>query len=200
MGPEVRIAPVFASGAGGNSGSGGGNSDSIGYQLMPYISSVAGAMHLLCAADEKVKISWPSREKDAYYKHKSKSNILETLLGSAKLGSFCMRSKTPVITDVLSFLIDITTPKARPVSLLTLTQTEQEALDDCVKVMASAGLSYTSANPSAGLEGSFYIGANIFTLEPAITELLSFSQCDELKNRFVFFYPFFFTAIDAPVR
>jgi len=173
----------FASGSGGNVGSGGGNSDSVGYQLMPYISSVAGAVHLYCSADEKVKISWPSGEKDAYYKRKSKGNILETLLNSAKLGTFCMRSKVPVVLDVLSFLVDITTPKIRQVSFLTLTQPEQEALADCVQVMASVGLSYSSSNPSA--EGSSFYASNNSTLslDPAIMELLSFCKCDDLKGR-----------------
>ena len=177
----------FASGSGGNVGSGGGNSDSVGYQLMPYISSVAGAMHLYCAADEKVKISWPTSDKDAYYKRKSKGNILETLLNSAKLGTFCMRGKIPVVLDVLSFVVDITTPKVRPVSLLTLTQPEQEAVVECVQVMASVGLSYTSAHPAGMMDGSFFAGGhNSLSLEPAISELLSFAtKCDDLKNRSV---------------
>lgn len=170
----------FASGSGGNSGSGGGNHDSIGYQLMPYISCIAGAVHLYCSADEKVKISWPTSEKDAFYKRKSKSNILETLLHSAKLGTFCMSGKTPVALDVLSFLLDITTPKVRPVSFLTLTPTEQEAIAECVEVMAAVGLSYTTTTPA--IEGAFYTGSHNFTLDPAITELVCYN-CDDLKNR-----------------
>jgi len=174
----------FASGAGGNSGFGGGNSDGVSYQLMPYISSVAGAIHLYCSADEKVKIAWPSAEKDAHFKRKGKNNILETLINGSELGASCMRTKTIVVLDVLSFLVDITTPKARPVSLLTLTQSEQELLADCVKVMASVGLSYNTAAPT--VVGSSYVGPNsFFSLEPAITELLSFTQCSDLKNRFV---------------
>ena len=169
----------FASGSGGGNGSGGGSSGDVSYQLMPYISSVAGAVHAFCSSTERVKVQWPSTEKDAFFKRKSKNNILEALVHGARLGSPCMQSLGPTILDVLSFLIDVISPRVRPVSVLTLSPEEHRAMQDCICVMAAVGLSYASQEA----EGPY--SRSTFSLDPAIGELVSFKECDELRNRYV---------------
>jgi hypothetical protein len=40
-------------------------------QVLPYIAASAGAIHLLCASElGRVKISWPTKDKDAFYRYK----------------------------------------------------------------------------------------------------------------------------------
>jgi hypothetical protein len=41
-----------------------------GFQVLPYISASAGAVHLLCASEMgRVKIDWPTKDKECFYKY-----------------------------------------------------------------------------------------------------------------------------------
>jgi hypothetical protein len=140
----------------------GGSSD--GFALMAYVPSVAGALHMLCANDSRPKIEWPTVDREQQYKQQQNAHILQSLQIGAGAGagaasndsdsssggitlslstlSPSLRNRTAVACDVVSHLMDIISPKVRPVAFITLGLTEQDAVTKAVQVMASTGLSY----------------------------------------------------------
>jgi len=205
----------------------GGSND--GFALMAYVPSVAGALHMLCANDTRVKIEWPTVDRDQHYKQQQNANILQSLQVGTGAGagaassdsdsssggitlalstlSPSLRCKSAVACDVISHLIDIISPRVRPVAFITLGLTEQDAVMKAVHVMASTGLSYhmqrayapSFNNQSNGQNTGFgqpkpYVNQQPqqqqqqtiqLVLEPAIDQLLKYSNIADtaLVNR-----------------
>ncbi len=134
-----------------------------GFALMSYVPAVAGAVYLACATDGRPKIEWPSTDREQSFKRVQHQHILQSLQtgsghsggnensenGSDGIGALrssslspTLRGRAAVACDVLSHLINIISPRVRPVAFTAMSAQEQAAIMHAVRVMASTGLSY----------------------------------------------------------
>ena len=186
------------------------NTNGDSFALMAYVPMSAAAVHMLCSSDGRVKIEWPMQDRDVTYKKRQNEHILQSMQLSASSGnnandstnadgsdgssntgialnlnrlSHALRSRDHIVMDLLSPLMDILSPRTRPVAYITLGAVEQGAIQRAVRAMASTGLAYrmqtkehfsaynTNATTSVSL-----------VLEPAIHNLCAYNH-PVLKDR-----------------
>jgi len=58
-----------------------------GFQLQPYIASVAGAIYCHNSLNRRITLSWPKKDREMHYKSVSKQSILRCLLDGADIHS-----------------------------------------------------------------------------------------------------------------
>eukprot|EP00606_Chrysophyceae_sp_TOSAG23-5_P001360 GSChrysophyteH2.ASY1.ANO1.338.1 assembled CDS len=186
------------------------NTNGDSFALMAYVPMSAAAVHMLCSSDGRAKIEWPMQDRDVTYKKRQNEHILQSMQLSASSGnnvndstnadgsdgssntgialnlnrlSHALRSRDHIVMDLLSPLMDILSPRTRPVAYITLGAVEQGAIQRAVRAMASTGLAYrmqtkehfsaynTNATTSVSL-----------VLEPAIHNLCAYNH-PVLKDR-----------------
>ena len=100
-----------------------------GYHVGAYFASVAGAMHMLCATEDRIKVDWPSRAREHFFQKQQRSNIIQSVVETVA-GTRRGFSSAVFAADIISSLADIISPNVRLVgaALATLSAAEQEDL------------------------------------------------------------------------
>ena len=122
-------------------------SSGYGYAVGAYHSSVYGAVHALCSTDDRVKIEWPFRDREASFKHRQRENIIQCTIESVA-GSVRAFSKTAFAVDMVASIADIISPKfrvGRGGSISSLTPSEINGLERVNTIMKEFGLTFKMA-------------------------------------------------------
>lgn len=152
------------------------------YHIMNYTPMSAVAVHVYCAQNNKLsKIEWPFKDKNEHYKRKQKDNILHSIItnpfAETRSRSLFMAGKHSVVLDVLSYVLDIFSPRVRAIPLTSLTNTEKDVLKSVVAAMASCGINYeftTVPEINVGPNRYFRADKTELVMEPNLKELLTF--------------------------
>jgi len=120
-----------------------------GFVLAKYMPSVAGAVHMFASSETlRPRTAWPTRDRDARYKRQQQEAVVSCLLegaGTHAIGgrrSAALESRSAIVLDGVTAVADVISPRIRPVPLVSMNATEQDALGHTVQVMRSLGLSY----------------------------------------------------------
>jgi hypothetical protein len=102
-----------------------------GYHMLNYTPISAIAVQLYCAQNTKIhKIEWPFKDKSEHYKKNQKENIIHSIVtnpaADTKSRSLFMGNRRSVVTEVLSYVYDVFTPKIRPIPYTALSDAEKE--------------------------------------------------------------------------
>ncbi len=82
-----------------------------------------------------------------FYLRQQRANIVQSVVNCASSNALsgcvsAVSSRQGVVLDLLSSLLDIVSPRVRPLPMVTLTSAEQQILLDACRVMEACGLSY----------------------------------------------------------
>lgn len=81
-----------------------------GYAVGAYRSSVHGAVHMLMSTEDRVKMEWPSKDREAYFRQQQRENIVQCVADSLA-GTLHGFTKTIFARDMVAALADILSPK-----------------------------------------------------------------------------------------
>lgn len=195
--------------------------------LLQYLSLLGGAIHHFHSVNKKkIFLEWPKKEKSFAYQYKQNSNIINSIKNliytrnfsslSSYLSSTSDTNSSTSITvsssksygDVIfliPILLDLITPKVRPLAFLSLSPDEKSKISYVVKIMESFGIhyvpiadgeikpSYKNKQENEGKgekENKNKNNGNIFlqdrvrlVLEPNLNQLITFTNCTELSAR-----------------
>uniref|UniRef100_A0A4W3JWE6 Chromosome transmission fidelity protein 18 homolog n=1 Tax=Callorhinchus milii TaxID=7868 RepID=A0A4W3JWE6_CALMI len=112
------------------------------FQLMRYLPFLPVAFHLLFAAINVPRISYPNSHSDAQTKLAHVQSLLMCLLGEISPGIRSRVSMEPLVLETLCLLLDIISPKLRPVNTQLYSSREKQQLSDLIGTMLSYNLTY----------------------------------------------------------
>ena len=72
-----------------------------GFQLHPYIASVAGAVYCHNSINRRITLSWPKKDREMHYKGASKQSILQCLLDGSDIHSLRISKNVSPSFDIL---------------------------------------------------------------------------------------------------
>jgi hypothetical protein len=72
-----------------------------GFQLQPYIASVAGAVYCHNSLNRRITLSWPKKDREMHYRGASKQSILQSLLDGSDIHSLRISKNVSPTTDLL---------------------------------------------------------------------------------------------------
>ena len=83
---------------------------------------------------KRIKIDWPSKEREHKFQKQQRLNILQSLLDSATLSHIFNMTTQLMAIDVIANLADILSPKlSNPSKMSNLSDKEKQALEDVAK-------------------------------------------------------------------
>ncbi|XP_007904293.2 chromosome transmission fidelity protein 18 homolog isoform X1 [Callorhinchus milii] len=136
------------------------------FQLMRYLPFLPVAFHLLFAAINVPRISYPNSHSDAQTKLAHVQSLLMCLLGEISPGIRSRVSMEPLVLETLCLLLDIISPKLRPVNTQLYSSREKQQLSDLIGTMLSYNLTY---HQERTVDGQY-----IYVLDPNVEEISRF--------------------------
>ncbi|XP_075686705.1 chromosome transmission fidelity protein 18 homolog isoform X3 [Rhinoderma darwinii] len=132
------------------------------FQLMRYLPFLPVAFHLFFAASNIPRIAYPN----SHYEAQSKLNLMQNLL-SAMVSEIApaIRSRVrpqSLVLDALCLLLDVISPKLRPVNTQLYSMKEKQQLADLINTMLAYNLTY---HQERTMDGQY-----VYKLDPRITK------------------------------
>ncbi|KAM4697486.1 chromosome transmission fidelity protein 18 homolog isoform 2-T2 [Rhinophrynus dorsalis] len=144
------------------------------FQLMRYLPFLPVAFHLLFAHSNIPRIAYPN----SHYEAQSKLNQIQNLL-TAMVSEISPAIRTRVgpqslVLDALCLLLDVISPKLRPVNTQLFSQKEKQQLADLINTMLAYNLTY---HQERTLEGQY-----VYKLDPNVEEVCRFPDLPARKQ------------------
>ncbi|XP_051983119.1 chromosome transmission fidelity protein 18 homolog isoform X2 [Xyrauchen texanus] len=136
------------------------------YTLMRYLPFLPAAFHHLYAANSVPRISYPHSHYEALTKTQHTKNALIAMLNDippAVQSRVCMNN---LCLDILSLLLDLISPKLRPVNPQLYSTREKQQLYDLIDTMINYNLTYRQDRSP---EGQY-----AYVLEPNVEDVVRF--------------------------
>lgn len=89
-----------------------------GVHTIHYLAPACIAIHMLCSIDNRAKVEWPRKDRNAFLKKQESNSILQNLMDnsyalSRNRNSCLVSSKQVMVLDVVSHLVTIIHPRVR---------------------------------------------------------------------------------------
>ncbi|XP_034394434.1 chromosome transmission fidelity protein 18 homolog isoform X2 [Cyclopterus lumpus] len=136
------------------------------FSLMRYLPFLSVTFHFLFAHTHVPRISYPHSQHEAATRLLSSRNALSSMLADIPA---CIRTRISHLSlslDVLTLLLDIISPKLRPVNPQLFSSREKEQMHELINTMLAYNLSYRQDRTPEGQYTYF--------LEPRIEEVVRF--------------------------
>ncbi|XP_078414773.1 chromosome transmission fidelity protein 18 homolog isoform X2 [Cetorhinus maximus] len=143
------------------------------FQLMRYLPFLPVAFHMLFAASNVPRISYPNSHYEAQTKIAHVHNLLISMVGEI---SPVIRSRITLqalISETLCLLLDILSPKLRPVNTQLYSTREKQQLADLIGAMLSYNLTYHQERTP---EGQY-----VYLLDPNMEDVCRFPDLPARK-------------------
>jgi hypothetical protein len=83
-----------------------------GYHVMGYFAAVAGEVHLLTSTDDRIKVDWPSKDREFSFRRQQRMHIAQSVVETLS-GTRNAFTRMTFTLDIISYLADIIAPKLR---------------------------------------------------------------------------------------
>ncbi|GCB74590.1 hypothetical protein scyTo_0003681 [Scyliorhinus torazame] len=143
------------------------------FQLMRYLPFLPVAFHMLFAASSVPRISYPNSHYEAQTKITHVRNLVISMVGEI---SPTIRSRVTLqalISEILCLLLDILSPKLRPVNTQLYSTREKQQLADLIGAMLSYNLTYHQERTP---EGQY-----VYLLDPNMEDVCRFPDLPARK-------------------
>ncbi|XP_068445320.1 chromosome transmission fidelity protein 18 homolog [Clinocottus analis] len=136
------------------------------FTLMRYLPFLSVTFHFLFAHTQVPRISYPHSQYEASSRLLSSKNALSTMLADIPASIRTRISHLSLSLDVLTLLLDIISPKLRPVNPQLFSSREKEQMHELINTMLAYNLSYRQDRTP---EGQY-----TYILEPRIEDVVRF--------------------------
>ncbi|XP_076138722.1 chromosome transmission fidelity protein 18 homolog [Alosa pseudoharengus] len=136
------------------------------YSLMRYTPFLPAAFHLLYAHTHTPRINYPSSHYEAQTRTQNMRNAVVAMLAEIPPAMRSRLALTTLCLDMLSLLLDLISPKLRPVNPQLYSSREKQQLCELIDTMINYNLSYRQDRTQ---EGQY-----TYVLEPNVEEVVRF--------------------------
>ncbi|XP_064151379.1 chromosome transmission fidelity protein 18 homolog isoform X1 [Loxodonta africana] len=143
------------------------------FQLLRYPLILPVAFHLLFAAAHVPRLAFPSSQQEAQNRTSRTQDLIQTLVSGITPSARSRTMPQALVLDALCPLLDILTPKLRPVSTQLYSACEKQQLADLVGTMLAYSLTYRQER---ALNGQY-----TYRLEPNVKEICCFPELPTRK-------------------
>nr|XP_008510364.1 PREDICTED: chromosome transmission fidelity protein 18 homolog [Equus przewalskii] len=112
------------------------------FQLLRYLPFLPAAFHLLFASSHVPRIAFPSSQQEAQNRTNRTQNLIQTLVSGIAPATRSQTAPQALVLDALCLLLDILSPKLRPVSTQLYSAREKQQLASLVGTMLAYSLTY----------------------------------------------------------
>uniref|UniRef100_A0A8C4MJW9 Chromosome transmission fidelity protein 18 homolog n=1 Tax=Equus asinus asinus TaxID=83772 RepID=A0A8C4MJW9_EQUAS len=112
------------------------------FQLLRYLPFLPAAFHLLFASSHVPRIAFPSSQQEAQNRTNRTQNLIQTLVSGIVPATRSQTAPQALVLDALCLLLDILSPKLRPVSTQLYSAREKQQLASLVGTMLAYSLTY----------------------------------------------------------
>ncbi|XP_061329359.1 chromosome transmission fidelity protein 18 homolog isoform X1 [Pezoporus flaviventris] len=136
------------------------------FQLMRYLPFLPVAFHLLFAATSIPRLSYPSSQNEALAKLNHMQNLVMSMVSGITPSARSRAGHQSLVLEVLCLLLDIITPKLRPVNTQLYSLKEKQQLTDLISTMLAYNLTYHQERLP---EGQY-----VYKLDPNVEDVCRF--------------------------
>ncbi|XP_024068213.2 chromosome transmission fidelity protein 18 homolog isoform X2 [Terrapene carolina triunguis] len=143
------------------------------FQLMRYPPFLPVAFHLLFAASSIPRLAYPNSQYEALTKLNQMQNLVASMISGIAPSSRSRAGPQPLILEALCLLLDIISPKLRPVNTQLYSLKEKQQLADLISTMLAYNLTYHQQRTP---EGQY-----VYKLEPNVEDVCRFPDLPARK-------------------
>ncbi|XP_048408512.2 chromosome transmission fidelity protein 18 homolog isoform X2 [Stegostoma tigrinum] len=136
------------------------------FQLMRYLPFLPVTFHMLFAASSVPRISYPNSQYEAQTKIAHMNNLLTSMVGEISPAIRSRITLQALVSEILCLLLDILSPKLRPVNTQLYSAKEKQQLADLIGAMLSYNLTYHQERTPDG--------QYVYLLDPNIEDVCRF--------------------------
>ncbi|XP_061849220.1 chromosome transmission fidelity protein 18 homolog [Colius striatus] len=136
------------------------------FQLMRYLPFLPVAFHMLFAATTIPRLAYPSSQHEALAKLNHMQNLVVSMVSGITPSARSRAGQQSLVLEVLCLLLDIITPKLRPVNTQLYSLKEKQQLADLISIMLAYNLTYHQERLP---EGQY-----IYKLDPNVEDVCRF--------------------------
>nr|XP_047916907.1 chromosome transmission fidelity protein 18 homolog [Anser cygnoides] len=144
------------------------------FQLMRYLPFLPVAFHLLFAATSIPRLAYPSSQHEALAKQNHMQNLIVSMVSGITPSARSRTGQQSLVLEVLCLLLDILTPKLRPVNTQLYSLKEKQQLADLISTMLAYNLTYHQERLP---EGQY-----IYKLDPNVEDVCRFPDLPARKQ------------------
>ncbi|XP_072457109.1 chromosome transmission fidelity protein 18 homolog isoform X2 [Notamacropus eugenii] len=144
------------------------------FQLMRYFPFLPVAFHLLFAANSIPRISYPNSQHEASNKMNQTQNLIMSLVSGVTPAARSRAAPQSLILEALCLLLDIISPKLRPVSTQLYSNREKQQLANLINIMLAYNLTYHQERTPDGMY--------TYKLDPNIEDVCRFPDLPARKQ------------------
>ncbi|XP_060116875.1 chromosome transmission fidelity protein 18 homolog [Heteronotia binoei] len=138
------------------------------FQLMRYLPFLPVAFHVLFAASNIPRLAYPNSQNEALAKLTQVQNLLASMISGIAPNSRSRVGSQSLVLEALCLLLDIISPKLRPVNTQLYSQKEKQQLSELISTMLAYNLTY--------LQERTPDGQYIYKLDPNVEEICRFPE------------------------
>ncbi|XP_037765827.1 chromosome transmission fidelity protein 18 homolog isoform X1 [Chelonia mydas] len=143
------------------------------FQLMRYLPFLPVAFHLLFAASSIPRLAYPNSQYEALTKLNQMQNLVASMISGIAPNSRSHAGPQSLILEALCLLLDIISPKLRPVNTQLYSVKEKQQLADLISTMLAYNLTYHQERTP---EGQY-----VYKLEPNVEDICRFPDLPARK-------------------
>ncbi|GAB0196474.1 chromosome transmission fidelity protein 18 [Grus japonensis] len=136
------------------------------FQLMRYLPFLPVAFHLLFAATSIPRLAYPSSQHEALAKLNHMQNLVMSMVSGITPSARSRAGLQSLVLEVLCLLLDIISPKLRPVNTQLYSLKEKQQLADLISTMLAYNLTYHQERLP---EGQY-----VYKLDPNVEDVCRF--------------------------
>ncbi|XP_029431902.1 chromosome transmission fidelity protein 18 homolog [Rhinatrema bivittatum] len=144
------------------------------FQLMRYLPFLPVAFHLLFAASSVPRISYPNSHFEAQTKLNQMQNLLNSMVCEINPSIRSRVGPRALVLETLCLLLDVISPKLRPVNIQLYSLKEKQQLADLINTMLSYNLTYHQERTPDG--------QYVYKLDPNVEDVCRFPNLPTRKQ------------------
>ncbi|XP_077130528.1 chromosome transmission fidelity protein 18 homolog [Ranitomeya variabilis] len=144
------------------------------FQLMRYLPFLPVAFHLFFAASNIPRIAYPSSHYEAQSKLNQMHNLLSAMVSEIAPAIRSRVGPQSLILDALCLLLDVISPKLRPVNTQLYSMKEKQQLADLINTMLAYNLTY---HQERTMDGQY-----LYKLDPNVEDVCRFPELPARKQ------------------
>ncbi|XP_062999626.1 chromosome transmission fidelity protein 18 homolog [Elgaria multicarinata webbii] len=143
------------------------------FQLMRYLPFLPVSFHLLFAASNVPRLAYPSSQHEALTKLTQMQNLVASMISGVTPISRSRTGPQSLVLEVLCLLLEIISPKLRPVNTQLYSQKEKQQLAELIATMLAYNLTYHQERTPDG--------QYVYKLDPNMEEVCRFPDLPARK-------------------
>ncbi|XP_068100264.1 chromosome transmission fidelity protein 18 homolog [Hyperolius riggenbachi] len=143
------------------------------FQLMRYLPFLPVAFHLYFAANNIPRIAYPNSHYEALSKTSQMQNLLSAMVSEIPPAIRTRVSPQSLVLDALCLLLDVISPKLRPVNTQLYSVKEKQQLADLINTMLAYNLTY---HQERTMDGQY-----VYKLDPNVEDVCRFPELPARK-------------------